>query len=76
MDLSKLDNSEEVFWDDLGARSLTVIGKKYYKVHKTDSICNRVTKTEENTPGSIDVIRRPYTNKSDESLRKVVICIK
>ena len=76
MDLSKLDNSEEVFWDDLGARSLTVIGKKYYKVHKTDSICTRVTKTEKNTPGSIEVIRRPYTNKSDESLRKVVICIK
>ena len=44
-------------------------------MHKTDSICNRVTKTEKNTPGSIEVIGGTYTNKSDESLRKVVICI-
>ena len=52
-----------------------VLQEKCYKVHQMDSICNRVTKTEKNTPGSIEVIRRPYTNKSDESLKNVVLCI-
>ena len=75
VDLSKLENLEDVFCDDLGAWSQSVTGKKYCKVHKTDSICNRVIKTEKNTPGSIEVIRRPYTNKSDEGLKKVVVCI-
>ena len=40
-----------------------------------DSICNRVIKTEKNTPISIEVFRRPYTKKSDESLKKVIVCI-
>ena len=75
VDLSKLENLEDVLRDDLGAWSQSITGKKYYKVHKTDSICNPVTKTEKNTPGSIEVIRRPYTNKLDESLKKVVVCI-
>ena len=75
VDLSKLKNPEDVRCDDLGAWSQSVTGKKYYKVHKTDSICNLVTKTEKNTPGSIEVIHRPHTNKSDESLKKVTVCI-
>ena len=75
MELSKLENPEDVFCDDLVAWSQTVTGKKYYKVHKTESICSRVTETEKNTPCSIEIIRRPYTNKSDESLRKAVFCI-
>ena len=40
---------------------------------QTDSMCNRVTKTKKKY--SLEVIRRPYTNKSDESLKKVVVCI-
>ena len=31
--------------------------KNSYKVHKTDSMCNRVTKTEKSTSGSIEIIR-------------------
>ena len=60
VDLSKLENPQDVICDDLGAWSQSVIGKKYCKLHKTDSICNCVTKTEKNTHGSIEVIRRPY----------------
>ena len=66
---------EDVFCDDLGAWSQSVIGKKYHKVLKTDSIYYRVTKAEKNAPVSIKVICRPYTNKSDKSLKKVDVCI-
>ena len=35
----------------------------------------RVTKAEKNALVSIKVICRPYTNKSDKSLKKVDVCI-
>ena len=57
VDLSKLENPEDALCDDLGAWSKSVTGKKYYKVHKMDSICKHVTKTEKNTPISIEVFR-------------------
>ena len=50
VDLSKLENPENVIHDDLGAWSQSVTDKKYYKVHKTGSICNHVTKTEKKYP--------------------------
>ena len=50
VDLSKLENPEDVLCDDLGAWSQSTKGKKYYKVHKTDSICNHVTKAEKILP--------------------------
>ena len=31
--------------------------KNSYKVHKTDPMCNRVTKAEKSTSGSIEIIR-------------------
>ena len=75
VDLFALEKTEDVPCDGLGAWSQSVTGKKYYKVHKTDSICNRLNKTKKDIRGRIQVICRPYTNKSDKSLKKTVVCI-
>ena len=53
VDLSKLENLEHVLCDDLGTWSQDITSKKYCKVHKPDSTCNRVAKTEKNAPCNI-----------------------
>ena len=76
VDLNLLDHPEDVMCDALGAWRQTETSKKMYTVHKnvqghvtSTSVCKNVEAEH------ILVTRRPFLNKSDESLHKVVVSL-
>lgn len=74
INLDDLIHPEDLLSDDLGAWEQTKTRSKWYVVKKNanEEVCG-VTKVADKLPGSYQVCRRPYINKSDRSLKKCIV---
>ena len=76
IDLSKIDHPEDVFSDELGVWKQTETSKKKYTARKSDDgFVKQILVSKCQAEDQITVVRRPFVNKSDNTLRKVVVSI-
>lgn len=74
INLDDLKHAEDLLSDDLGAWEQTKTRSKWYLVRTEENgEVTSVTKVTDRLPGSYQVCRRPYTNKSDRSLKKCIV---
>ena len=78
VNLDELKDPEDILCDDLGAWRQTETSKKLYAVEKDlngEVIAVVPRNRQPTTKEEIEIIRRPFVNVSDHSLRKVVVSI-
>lgn len=74
VDLDQLEDPEDILSDDLGAWEQTKTRSKWYQVEFTENgNARKITKVKDKAPGSYQVCRRPFVNKSDKSLKKTLV---
>ena len=75
VDLGSLKHAEDLLCDDLGAWAQSETSKKHYFVEKDAR--GKCIKIDRITPkeGTLTVVRRPFKNKSDDTVRKVMVNI-
>lgn len=75
IDLDKLEDPKDVLCDDMGRWDQSRTSKKHYNMSILKSghfgAATPTTKSEQ----TFEIVRRPYTNASDKSLKKTVINI-
>jgi len=74
VDLDQLEDPEDILSDNLGSWIQTKKRSKWYQVNFTESgKAHKITKVKDRVPGSYEVCRRPFVNKSDQSLKKTLV---
>ena len=73
VDLSQLNHQQDIFSDELGAWKQTDTSRKSYRLLKDHSGVTGITSTKDQNPDTLFVTRRPYINKSDKTLHKVLV---
>ena len=73
VDLSKLTHPQDIFSDALGAWKQTDTSRKCYRLLKDPSGVTGIISTKDQNPDTLFVTRRPYINKSDKTLHKVLV---
>ena len=77
VNLNRLKHPEDILSDELGAWRQTETSNKFYIVSRNPGgLVTGIQICKCGTTGSILVTRRPYVNKSDGSLKKVIVNIK
>ena len=77
VNLNRLKHPEDILSDQLGTCRQTETSDKFYIASRNPGgLVTGIQICKRGTTGSILVTRRPYVNKSDGSLKKVIVNIK